>query len=313
MRIGLIKLVHDDLHPAPPSHPENPLRLNAALKVIEQSDIADNLDFLQPGKAPIDALYNIHDRNYVDSVKKICDEGGGFLDGDTYATRKSYRAAMNVVEGAIWACDRIMSGEYHRIFLAGRPPGHHAERNRGMGFCLFNNIAVTAEHLIVNHNMQRVAIVDWDVHHGNGTQNAFYDRDDVFFISLHQYPYYPGSGSESEKGKGQGEGYTMNLAMPAGSGDEEYERTFLEKIVPALDEYKPQMILISAGFDARREDPLASINLSENEYKKMTGHLIELAKRHCGGKVLSLFEGGYDPTANAESLYAHLKEMIELD
>ncbi len=313
MKIGLIKLVHEDLHPAPPSHPENPLRMNAALKVIERSDIAGDIDILRPEEVAIDALYRIHDRKYVESVKEVSDEGGGYLDGDTYATRKSYQAAIKVVEAAIWACDQIMTGRYNRIFLAGRPPGHHAEKTRGMGFCLFNNIAVAAEHLIVKHNLKGVAVVDWDVHHGNGTQNAFYDRDDVFFVSLHQFPYYPGSGNEKETGVGKGEGYTMNFPMPAGSGDDEYERAFTDKIIPALDEYKPEMILISAGFDAHKKDPLASINLSEGAYDKMTGHLVELANRHCGGKILSVFEGGYDPTANAESLYAHLKEMIEFD
>jgi len=310
MKIGLIKQVHEDLHPAPPSHPENPLRMNAALRVVEQSDIADNLEILQPGTASIEALYNIHDRRYVESVKKVSDEGGGYLDGDTYATKRSYQAGVKVIEGAVWACDRIMDDDYRRIFLAGRPPGHHAEKKRGMGFCLFNNIAVAAEHLIAKYNLERVAIVDWDVHHGNGTQNIFYERDDVFFVSLHQYPYYPGSGSANERGEGRGEGFTLNIPMSSGSGDEEYETAFKNIIMPELDKYEPQMILISAGFDARDRDPLASINLTESAYTKMTGHLVDLANRHCGGKILSIFEGGYDPTANAESLYAHLKELM---
>jgi acetoin utilization deacetylase AcuC-like enzyme len=310
MKIGLIKLVHEDLHPAPPGHPENSLRMSGALKVIESSDIAAEIDFLTPGDADIGALYNIHDRRYIDGVRDASEKGGGYLDSDTYVGRRSFAAAMKVVTAAVWAGDRIMDGAYNRIFLAGRPPGHHAERTQGMGFCIFNNVAVAAEHLIRNKGLSRVAIVDWDVHHGNGTQNAFYDRDDVLFISLHQSPFYPGTGRGDETGEGSGIGYTLNLPMAPGSGDNDYKEAFEENVIPALENFRPEMILISAGFDARSEDPLASINLSENAYSFMTSNLVDLAKRYCNGRILSFFEGGYDPRANAESLYAHLKELM---
>ncbi len=310
MKIGLIKLVHEDLHPAPPGHPENSLRMSGALKVIENSDIAGEIEILTPGDADIGALFHIHEKRYVDGVRECAENGGGYLDADTYVGKRSFAAAMKMISATVWAGDSIVDGSYERIFVAGRPPGHHAERSMGMGFCIFNNIAVAAEHLVRNRGLSRVAIIDWDVHHGNGTQNAFYGRNDVMFVSLHQSPLYPGTGRASETGEGAGTGYTLNIPMVPGSGDNEYAEAFEKKLIPALEEFGPEMILISAGFDARNEDPLASINLTENAYSFMTRNLVDLAERNCSGRILSLFEGGYDPRANAESLYAHLKELI---
>lgn len=311
MEIGLINLVHEDLHPAPPGHPENPVRMKAALKVLESSDIVDWIDYLEPGEVDVSVLYDVHNKSYVEEVRELCQKGGGFLDSDTYAGKRSFGAAMKVVSASVWAVDLLFENRYKRIFLAGRPPGHHAEKNRGMGFCLFNNAAVAAEYMIKKHNLKRVAIVDWDVHHGNGTQQIFYDRDNVMFISLHQYPFYPGSGAESEIGINVGEGYTLNIPMASGSSDKEYIGAFDDKILPALNEFRPEAIVISSGFDASREDPLASINLSSETYGVMTRKICGLSDKYCEGRILSLFEGGYEPIANAHALYAHLKEMMK--
>jgi acetoin utilization deacetylase AcuC-like enzyme len=213
--------------------------------------------------------------------------------------------------GVVNAADAVARGEAGRAFCAVRPPGHHAERSNAMGFCFFNNVAIAAEYLRHQHGIERIAILDWDVHHGNGTQHYFEADPNVFFCSIHQHPdtLYPGTGYAEERGTGAGMGATLNVPMAPGSGDEEYRRAFETTILPALDRFRPEFLLISAGFDAHRADPLGHIKLSTEMFGWMTLHAMELARRHCGGRIVSVLEGGYDLTALADSVQAHLEVL----
>jgi acetoin utilization deacetylase AcuC-like enzyme len=239
----------------------------------------------------------------------VADYGGGSLDADTYLTGGSFQAAVRVAGAAVKAVEDVMSDRYKFILIAGRPPGHHAEYDRGMGFCIINNSAVAAQAAIEYHGLNRVAIVDWDVHHGNGTQHIFYHRSDVLYISLHQYPFYPGTGLATETGSRDGTGFTLNLPLAAGSGDNIYHGAFRDKVIPRLEEYGPELIVITSGFDAHREDLLGGMSVSEQMFGQMTGMLRQIADRFCSGRMLSFFEGGYNPDANARSLYYHLKGL----
>jgi len=309
MEVGLITLVQEQNHPAPSGHPENSLRLKKALEYVEKSDIARKVINFIPGEVDASCILGIHTREYIDEVKATSAEGGGYLDGDTYVRPGTFKAAWETASAAIGAADAIMRGKFGRVFLAGRPPGHHAEKHHGMGFCVINNIAVAAESLVVNHRLKRIAIVDWDVHHGNGTQHSFYERSDVFFVSLHRYPFYPGSGAGAERGSGNGEGYTLNVPLPVRTGAERYLEEFHNKVIPALEKYRPEFILISCGFDAHFDDPLGGMEMTEEAFGDMTGQLVALSDKYCEGRILSVFEGGYDPVSNGLCLYNHLKEL----
>jgi acetoin utilization deacetylase AcuC-like enzyme len=309
MKTGLIRLIQEDKHPAPPGHPETAGRMSYAVDELLKSDLAGKPDILTPETVDTEAITRVHDPAYLDYAKNASQKGG-YLDSDTYISTTGFDAAMETASASIYAVEKIMDGDRDNIFLAGRPPGHHAEYDRGMGFCIINNTAVAAEQLIHKHKLARVAIVDWDVHHGNGTQRIFYDRKDVFYISLHRFPFYPGSGATSEVGTGEGEGYTLNIPLPAGTGDDEFMTQFDNKVIPALNAYKPRFIIIGAGFDAHADDPLGGMNLTENVFGEMTAALVRVADKYCDGRILSLFEGGYDPDANARCLYRHMKELV---
>jgi acetoin utilization deacetylase AcuC-like enzyme len=309
MKVALVRLIQEIKHPAPAGHPENAERMSHAVEQLLISDIASDLEIITPEAVKTDCIFNIHKREYLNSVKAVADMGGGYLDGDTYTGSHGYEAAWETASAALFAGGAIMNDRYKRIFLAGRPPGHHAEFDHGMGFCIINNIAVAAETLITDYRLQRVAIIDWDVHHGNGTQNAFYSRPDVLYISLHQYPFYPGSGASAEQGVGDGKGFTLNIPLPAGSGDEVYLRKFDEIVIPNLESYKPEFILISCGFDAHRNDRLGGMDVTEQGFSTMTSLLVDVAEKYSGGRILSLFEGGYTPAANAAALYYHIREL----
>jgi len=303
-------MIQSDRHPAPPGHPESAERMSLAVNELLKSDLIDNIEILTPEPVETNSVYKVHDSDYLERARSISACGGGFLDPDTYISQTSYNAAFETASAAVNAVNIIMNESYKRIFLAGRPPGHHAEYDRGMGFCVINNTAVAAEELIFTHNLNRVAIIDWDVHHGNGTQRSFYNRKDVFYISMHQFPFYPGSGATSDTGAGEGEGYTLNVPILADSGDDVFLSAFSGNVVSVLNDYRPEFIIIGAGFDAHRDDPLGGLNLSENAFGEMTAGLVEIADKYCDGRILSLFEGGYSPTANARSLYCHIKELI---
>jgi acetoin utilization deacetylase AcuC-like enzyme len=243
-------------------------------------------------------------------IKRRCLAGETVLDtGDTHACRESYDAALLAAGAVLQAVDGVMKGELSAAFCAVRPPGHHAESEAAMGFCLFNNIAIGARYAQKKYGVERVAILDWDVHHGNGTQEIFYADDSVFYISLHQYPYYPGTGAANETGTGNGEGLTLNCPMAAGSGWKEYEEAFRSKILPALHKFQPHLVMISAGFDAHKDDPLAHIQLTEDSFAEMTNMMMEIASKYCNGKIISVLEGGYDLQALARSVEKHVHAL----
>jgi acetoin utilization deacetylase AcuC-like enzyme len=313
-------------------HPERPDRIRAIAAAVRQAGLIDSPnpfpDFepgfhLQPlgGEkmlelSPIPAdeaiVELIHSRQHIQSIKSICQSGGGLLDeGDTPVSARSFDLALLSCGAVLTCCDAVMEGRVLRAFAAVRPPGHHAEHDRAMGFCLFNNIAIAAKYLQRRRGVHHLAIVDFDVHHGNGTQSAFEDDPSVLFISIHQHPKtcYPGTGYESEVGGGPGRGATLNIPMEVGAGDERYFAEFQSKVLPKLDHFKPEVLLISAGFDAHADDPLAQIELSDQAFETMTRMLVDVANTHCGGRIISALEGGYDLAALGRCVVRHLDAM----
>lgn len=289
------------------AHPESAERLRRTLEHLGALPWFGALKTVEARSASIESVLRVHTREYVERARAACREGAPMLDTpDVGISKKSFDAAMLAAGGAIELGDRVARGEVANAFGLLRPPGHHAENGFAMGFCLFNNVAILARHLQDRHRLERILVLDWDAHHGNGTQHAFEEDPTVFYMSLHQYPFYPGTGSAWETGKGRGAGTTLNCPMRAGSGDAEYETAFIEKILPAAEAFRPDAVLISAGFDAHADDPLAGLNLSSGFFGWMTARAIEIADRHAGGRIVSLLEGGYNLKALPESIAAHL-------
>ncbi len=291
-------------------HPERPARLDAIVERLARGGLTAHLDALVPPVAARAHVEAVHGKAHADWVQRKCHGGASQLDGDTAVCTDSYDIAMLAAGGSVAAVDRVLDGTWDNAFVGCRPPGHHAEATESMGFCLFNNVAIAARHLRKDRGLERVAIVDWDVHHGNGTQHIF-DRDpSVLYVSLHQWPWYPGTGSAHERGLGDGEGATLNCAMPAGSGDTPYLRAFEDQVLPALESFDPQFLLISAGFDAHADDPLAQQVVSTDGFRRMSVLLDELATSRCDGRVVSLLEGGYDLDALGDSVEAHVGVLL---
>ncbi|MCX7678308.1 MAG: histone deacetylase [Spirochaetes bacterium] len=292
-------------------HPERPERLVAIHSAISESPLWKELLVLKPQKADIEIIEKNHSKKYIEEVKRTAEKGGGYLDMDTGLSAKSFEAALYAVGAGVVACDAIMEGKAVNGFCAVRPPGHHAEYDYASGFCLFNNVAIAARYLREKYGCERIAIFDWDVHHGNGTQHSFEEDDTVFYLSTHQMPLFPGTGSEREIGKGKGKGYTLNVPLEPGTTEREYLHAFRKKIIPAIESFKPNFILISAGFDAHKNDPLASIKLESRTYYTITKELTELAQEHCGGKMLAFLEGGYNLTALSEGVLNMMEALVE--
>jgi acetoin utilization deacetylase AcuC-like enzyme len=298
-------------HLAGYNHVESPQRVEAILERIQKSPVAPSLSFIEAEPAKIEWLERVHDSRYVKNILSLEIDEPVVLDwGDTVATKATPEAALHAAGAGVQAARLVLAGKISSAFCCVRPPGHHAERSRAMGFCIFNNIAVAAAHLVEAEGLERVAIVDWDVHHGNGTESMFIDDDRVLYVSLHQYPHYPGTGSADTIGTGKGQGYTIDLPMAAGAGDREYLAAFRDRIVPALDEFKPEFILISAGFDAHEDDPLSGMMLTTSAFRKMTELLKASAEKHCKGRIVSMLEGGYDIHALAESVEGHIVALV---
>jgi len=288
-------------HRTPPGHAERPERLSHLMAYMHSRPLWNLLDHRVPEPAPTSTLLAVHTQDHVDAVTQLCESGGGALDeGDTFAVRDSLEVALLAAGSVLNAVDMTLGGEAPSAFCAVRPPGHHAERGRAMGFCLFNNVAVGARYAQREQGVSRVAIVDWDVHHGNGTQHIFEGDPTVLYVSLHQYPWYPGTGAEIERGMGPGEGYTVNFPLPAGTGERMYLALFHEKIVPLLERFDPGLLIISAGFDAHRDDPLGGMDLREESFGRMTDAIRDVAP------TVSVLEGGYHLDALARSVEHHL-------
>ncbi len=293
-------------------HPESPDRLRAIVSRLKAGGVLDRLVLIEPTSVADEWITQVHKVSYLTSLKSRAPVSGRVsLDPDTSISAGSLPAAYLAAGGVLAAADAIMAGTVEHAFCAIRPPGHHAESDRAMGFCLFNNVAIAARYLQRRHGVARVLIVDWDVHHGNGTQHTFDDDPSVLFFSTHQYPHYPGTGRATERGKGKGEGLTINVPMLAGQGDEDYREIFERVLVPAADAYKPEFVLISAGFDAHRDDPLASMGLTEEGYATLTGIVAGIARRHSKSRVLSCLEGGYNLNALAASVERHVVALLD--
>ncbi|MDF0643418.1 MAG: histone deacetylase [Nitrospira sp.] len=293
-------------------HPESPNRLRAIMQQLEHGGTAARLFKIEPRKAEHEWVTQIHDSRYVAALEGRAPASGRVaLDPDTSMSPGSLEAAYLAAGGVLAAADAILAGRVDHVFCAVRPPGHHAERDRAMGFCLFNNVAIAARYVQKRHGLTRILIVDWDVHHGNGTQHSFEEDPTVLFFSTHQYPHYPGTGRATERGTGAGEGFTVNVPMEQGEGDEAYRDVFLKSLVPAANAFRPEFVIISAGFDAHREDPLAGMELTETGYAELTGIVADIAKRYAKGRILSCLEGGYHLPALAASVETHVRALLD--
>lgn len=330
--VGFVTDPDMNRHLTGPGHPERPGRLSAIAQALRQAGLltspnpfpALEIDFgfdsknhpflveLPPARAEERWLLTCHPPRHIEHLRLVCSSGGGLVDhSDTPVSTDSYEAAMRSLGCALMACDAVMRGQVRRAFASIRPPGHHAEPNRPMGFCLFSNAAIAARYLQRTYGLERVAIVDFDVHHGNGTQACLEGDPSVLFISLHQDPrtLYPGTGFSWEIGTGPGRGFTMNIPMDPGSGDDAYCRVIDNRVLPELDEFRPQALILSAGFDAHMSDPLAEMRMTEDGFDLITRSLCALADQHCDGRVISLLEGGYDLRALGRCVVRHLQAM----
>ena len=313
-RTGILLDDRYQQHRTGPSHPERPDRLRALSAKIDEQGLLPTLRRIEPMPADTDRIESVHSPKYVERVRQACEAGAPFVDApDSAICPASYDIARLAVGGLLAAVDGVMRGELANAFCAVRPPGHHAERALSMGFCLFNNVAIAAKHLQRQWGLSRVLILDWDVHHGNGTQHTFEDDPSVFFCSMHQHPayLYPGTGYATERGTGPGEGTTLNLPMMPGAGDADYRKAFEESFAPAAEAFKPEFILVSAGFDAHRRDPLAQIELSDDAFAWLTAETLALANRVCNGRLVSTLEGGYDLDALATCAAAHVQILSD--
>tara|TARA_Y100000590_G_C15570460_1_gene958364 strand:+ start:156 stop:1082 length:927 start_codon:yes stop_codon:yes gene_type:complete len=307
MKTGIITTDTYLNHNTGQGHPERADRVTVIIDHLKKIK-SKNLIWKKPVKFNQKYLEFAHEKNYLNKVKESFPRQGlNFLDGDTIVSPGSKDATRDAVGSIIAAIDGVMQKNFENAFCAVRPPGHHAEKQKAMGFCVYNNVAVGAYYLLEKYNLKKVAIIDFDVHHGNGTQNIFYDNEKVLYISSHQYPYYPGSGAANEKGK---KNNILNVPLNAGTQSHEFLNAY-DSIFKKLKEFKPEFILLSAGFDAHKNDPLAQINLESEDYYTLTKRILTVSKSFCDNKVVSILEGGYDLDALRESVDFHIKSLVE--
>jgi acetoin utilization deacetylase AcuC-like enzyme len=299
------------LHDTGPGHPERRQRLESVLAHLMSSDLWGMMEHVRPEEASMEAMAAVHPTSYLESVERTIASGGSLLDdGDTRVSRGSWRAARLAAGAAMLGVDCACGEKRTHVFSAMRPPGHHAETSKAMGFCLVNSVAVAARYAQRRYGIERIAIVDWDVHHGNGTEEIFWTDRSVLYVSLHQYPLWPGTGAASDVGEGPGAGATVNCPLPPGSGEEVYAKAIRERVVPALTAFAPEMLLISAGFDAHRDDPLANMDLSSGSFGRFTRIVGESTSRSLRAGIVSVLEGGYHLGALSSSVEAHLRELL---
>ena len=289
-------------------HPERRERVSKTIAAIKNAEFANQLEFCSPPAANIEEINLIHDLNCIHKAQ-AASEQESYLDPDTPTSKQSFLAACQAAGAAIDAAKAVYAGEAKNAFCLVRPPGHHARPGSSMGFCIFNNVAIAAQYLKKHLGLQRIAIIDWDVHHGNGTQEAFYEDPGVLFFSIHRYPFYPGAGSVGERGKDAGLGFTINKPMPADTSNGEFIAEFRFVIEGPIAEYKPQMIFISAGFDGHKADPIGGIGLETEDFFTLTEIVKSVANKSCDGKIVSLLEGGYNLEVLPASICAHLRSL----
>ncbi|MEE8348943.1 MAG: histone deacetylase [Acidobacteriota bacterium] len=302
MNYGIVLDTGFTRHLTPPGHPERPERVAALLEAFERWNRLDELVRVPTSTAQEGWIQAVHSSAHLARIKATSGKESSQLDGDTATSADSYQVALLAAGSGVTLVDALVRERIDSGFALIRPPGHHAESNRPMGFCLFNNVAVAAEQAIQKGLAEKVAIVDFDVHHGNGTQEIFYSRSDVLYLSTHQFPFYPGTGHFSETGAGPGQGFTANFPLPAGSGDSFYCTIFQDFLLPIIQQFSPQLILVSAGYDAHRDDPLAGMNLSTDGFGELVNLLNKVAREVCGGRILYLLEGGYNLSALCDAV-----------
>ncbi len=309
-------LVYGDVylkHKTGDGHPEKPERLTAIVGRLKKNGLWDQLVLIAPAPAGEEWITAVHSPEHLAKIRKACATAGEdtYVDSsDTPVSRDSCDAALHAAGGVLAAVDAVMEGKVHSAFCAVRPPGHHALKDRAMGFCLLNNVAIAARYVQKKHKLAKVLIVDWDVHHGNGTQDAFDDDPTVFYFSAHRHPFYPRTGTAGERGRGKAAGTKLNVPLPAGSTDADYRRAFADKLVPAAREFKPDFVLLSAGFDAHRDDPLGGMKLTAEGYAELTRIVRQIAEDHCRGRLVAVLEGGYGLEGLAASVEAHLRVLM---
>lgn len=292
-------------------HPESRRRYEVITARLEEAGLAGKMAKVPVREARDEEILLCHTEEYLELAIREIGAGAEVLStGDTAVCPDTLQVARKATGGVLNAVDGVMEGKLERAFCAVRPPGHHATPDRAMGFCVFNNVAVAARHAQKRHGIERVAIIDWDVHHGNGTQDMFYEDGSVYYFSTHQYPWYPGTGAKIEKGKGEGEGRTLNVPLPAGSGMEEIGAAFRGPFLDAMKEFKPELVIVSAGFDSRLGDPLGNFTLTDDDFRELTNILMGLAEKHAGGRLLSVLEGGYHLKGLASAVAAHVEVLI---
>ncbi|MEL0241688.1 MAG: histone deacetylase family protein [Pelagibacteraceae bacterium] len=293
-------------HDTGPGHPERVDRVKVVNEELKKLD--KKIDWFEPKLFDQKIIEHVHNKKYLNKISSSFPKSGiQFLDGDTIVSPGSKQAALDAVGSILLGIDQVVNKQFKNTFCSVRPPGHHAESDKAMGFCIYNNIAVGAAYLLNHYNYNKVAIIDYDVHHGNGTQEIFYNNPNVLYISTHQYPFYPGTGSSNEKG---GSNNILNVPLEAGTSSNIYFNSF-EHVLKKLKDFKPEFILLSSGFDAHTQDPLAQVNLKSKDFYEITKRIINVANNICNGKIVSILEGGYDLNALRESAYEHVKALIE--
>lgn len=308
----MVTVFYDDIflkHNTGVNHPENSFRLTNTLEHLKTAEIRDKINFEKPVAATFKDITTVHYQKYVEGVKQISENGGGMIDADTRASGMSYEAALFAAGAGISATDAVMEGRCKSAFCLVRPPGHHAVVAQGMGFCLFNNVAIAARYLQSKYNINKVLIIDWDVHHGNGTEEIFYDDDSVLYFSMHRTPFYPGTGLADDTGDGKGDGYTVNIPLRYGIMSEEYLNLFAEFMTGKAKEFEPEFIIISAGFDAYVNDPIGGLSLNFEDFETLTAITAKFAEETCQSRIVSCLEGGYNLTDLPKCIESHLKAM----
>ena len=306
-------VIYDDIylkHDTGPNHPENATRIINTIEHLRSTNLWQKLDIKKPRAATEAEVSAIHSTSQIEQVAEIARSGGGYLDPDTYVSSDSYEAALNAAGAPLTAIDLIMDKKADNAFCLVRPPGHHATPEKGMGFCLFNNVAIAAKYIQSRYSLDRIVIIDWDVHHGNGTQDAFYDDPSVMYFSMHRYPFYPGTGAEEETGKDSGSGFTINIPLSYNTEPQEYLKFFEDILEKRIKPFNPQFILISSGFDAYRLDPISGLSLEASDYNKLTKLTQNVAKDCCDGRIVSCLEGGYHLLDLPKCIEEHLNGLM---